>query len=364
MRTTDKLEIVDKEEKMTRRIKQTTLLLTAIFVMFCASVTVHAARTMTQNAGGTTKNAVAVNWQNVAQTLKAEYSSYKEVNVTSITLKWGTSSSAMTGSVVLAPNTTSYVISGLQPATSYRAELYWTGSYVSSGGYSYDRKDVYVEGTSIYTAPGMITGLGDYDYMKNQKGFEILWSVPAGGNAGRGIEYQIVSTGGKILASGTETVYMQPGAQKIFSLSSFSGYKQVARIHLRGYSTLLDGSTKVYGEWSAWKNLVPQPIVNTNTKKYGINTKNWTMKLAFSRVAGAKSYTIKISTKAKSGYKKVATVKQKSKKTIKYTVNKYKGAKFKSQKHYYVQIITNAGSYGKSRGAYYTDFYTRRYFKY
>ena len=77
------------------------------------------------------------------------------------------------------------------------------------------------------------------------------------------------------------------------------------------------------------------------------------MKINWGKIKGASGYTVYVSTKRNSGYKKVASVKG-SKSSV--TVKKLKGKKFKSSKTYYVYIVAKkkAGGVTYTTGVNYT----------
>ena len=61
-----------------------------------------------------------------------------------------------------------------------------------------------------------------------------------------------------------------------------------------------------------------------------------TLTASWKKVAGATSYTVYVSTKQKSGYKKVTTTKKES-----YKITKYGKKKLSSNKKYYVYVVAN-----------------------
>ncbi len=106
---------------------------------------------------------------------------------------------------------------------------------------------------------------------------------------------------------------------------------------IRTYAIMDDSAkTKVYSEWSDPVVLVPQPVVKG--KRYS----NYT-NLTWTKISGAKKYTVYASTKSKGGFKKVATTK-----TNKCTVKKIGGKKVKGSKQYYYYAIAHVTQGGKT----------------
>lgn len=110
------------------------------------------------------------------------------------------------------------------------------------------------------------------------------------------------------------------------------------KVRMRAYTTLSSGK-KVYGAWSGWKYVCQQPDVTamTPTSK-GMNIK-------YDKIAGADRYAIYMSTKQKSGYKKVATTTKTS-----YTVRKFNKKKLVKGRTYYVYVV----AYNKVGRTYYS----------
>ena len=189
-----------------------------------------------------------------------------------------------------------------------------------------------------------------YDYAESHKGLRVAWEAPPSGeNKYLSYEYQIVDSKGKKIRNGTVSY-------NFLELSYFKGWNKVCRIRIRPFTKNNTEVKTWYGPWSKYKALIPQPLVSTNSSKYGIQS-DGTLKLAWKKVAGAKKYLVYISKNPRSGYTKVKTVKAGKKSTVKTTIRKFNGESFKRLQHYYVMVVTSA-KYGKSGKVYYTDFYT------
>lgn len=132
-------------------------------------------------------------------------------------------------------------------------------------------------------------------------------------------------------------VYGSNGKKKLFTgkREAFEGWisnskltnKQFMMIKVRGY--VLVNNVPKYGDWSdaCWFAKFPK------NKAYGTSTY---MTLQWDKIKGATSYTIKISTKQKSGFKKVGTFKGN-----KCTITKCGKSPLITGKNYYFKIIPN-----------------------
>lgn len=95
--------------------------------------------------------------------------------------------------------------------------------------------------------------------------------------------------------------------------------------------------------WSPWSNkmyFLSQPLTTYKTKVAGGK-----LAVAWKKVMGAQKYTIYVSTKAKSGYKKVATVRSTKSSVV---IKKLQGKKFNSKKTYYVYVQATKKVGGKT----------------
>lgn len=98
------------------------------------------------------------------------------------------------------------------------------------------------------------------------------------------------------------------------------------KVRVRAYTTLASGK-KVYGAWSKWKYVCPEPRIRLTSTKKGMNVK-------FEKVAGADRYDVYVSNRQKSGYKKAGSTKKAS-----FTVTKYGKKKLKKGKTYYFYVV-------------------------
>lgn len=139
-----------------------------------------------------------------------------------------------------------------------------------------------------------------------------------------GLQYQVRNSKNKIVVKGT-TSYQNT----TFTISSSKIKRnQFYKVRVRGYLKL--GKKTVYGAWSSdqWTAGMPQ------MKSFQRNANGF--KLTWAKTSGATKYTVYVSTKQASGYKKVGTT---SKNTIQ--VKKYGNKKLVKGKYYYVYAVAS-----------------------
>lgn len=112
-------------------------------------------------------------------------------------------------------------------------------------------------------------------------------------------------------------------SMKLSALKNHNFYK----VRVRAYS-LNSKDEKIYGVWSSWKYVSPQPDV---TKKQKVNKG---IKVNWDKIKGADRYVVYVSTKKDSGYKKFQTTGKNS-----TTITKYGKNKLKSGKTYYFYVV-------------------------
>lgn len=112
-------------------------------------------------------------------------------------------------------------------------------------------------------------------------------------------------------------------SMKLSALKNHNFYK----VRVRAYS-LNSKDEKIYGVWSSWKYVTPQPdIINKKSTQKGIMI-NW------DKINGADRYVVYVSTKKDSGYKKFQTTGKNS-----TTITKYGKNKLKAGKTYYFYVV-------------------------
>ncbi|MBD5106294.1 MAG: fibronectin type III domain-containing protein [Lachnospiraceae bacterium] len=270
----------------------------------------------------------------VGVTAPNNISTINQVNATAnaVTISWPAASGA-SGYMIYAGTTTDNVAyKGTAAGTSYTvAGLAQDGRYVvevvpyKTNGKGFNAT-WFSKARYVYTTAGKISGVKLSASNEYTSQYKISWSQ-AGANNADGFEIMITNKSGKKITSATEEKYLD----YIFKNNKLrtQGWKVKVRAYLK-----MDNGTKVYGPWSAEKVIVP----NAYIKSTKLVSKSGTdVKLTWTKVSGAKSYTVYRSNKATGKYKKVATVKGTS-----YTMKKL--AKYK---YYYVYVKANKVKVGK-----------------
>ena len=134
-----------------------------------------------------------------------------------------------------------------------------------------------------------------------------------------GYVYELYNYKNKKISSGTAS----SSATYLKNITDTQFYK----VRVRSYVTF--NKKTLYGAWSDYVIFSQQPKVN-------IKASGSALKLSWKKVKGAKSYTVYMSTKQKSGYKKIKTFKKTSLK-----VTKFKKKKLSKKKTYYVYVVAN-----------------------
>ena len=107
-------------------------------------------------------------------------------------------------------------------------------------------------------------------------------------------------------------------------------YSKWHKARVRAYVNI--NGVKKYGAWSAYSYMGHQPEV-ISAKQVG--SKNQ-VKVKWDTISGSTGYTVYMSTKKNSGYKKVGTTKKTN-----LTVSKIGKTKLKKNKTYYVYVLAN-----------------------
>lgn len=213
----------------------------------------------------------------------------------------------------------SYTIEGLKPGHKY--VVYLAYKHKSSGVI-----ESLVEDAVIHTGPAKVTGVKLMDLGNALKNATFSWITQEGAS---GYEYVVKNSSGKtvikdVLNTGTDSLVK-------FDIDTNELYK----FQVRAYSNRFDKMT--YGDWSAAVYFCAQPeITKANATSKGLS-------LTWSKIKGAKNYTVYVSRSEKSGYKKVT-------KTTKNTflLKKFSGSKIDKNKNYYIYIIADTKKSGKT----------------
>lgn len=221
--------------------------------------------------------------------------------------------------VVGTTTATSYTITGLNnkikfPFSVYVRPVRNIGTYIAkdkSAWYSVDDIASY----NIKLVPAKVSNVHISNFWNNIKEVSFAFNLTEHAD---GYVYELYNYKNKKISSGTASTYST-------YLKNISG--QFYKLRVRAYTTV---NTKVlYGEWSDYTIFAQQPKVN-------IKRSGYKLKVSWKKVKGAKNYTIYMSTKQRSGYKKVATTKKAS-----YKVSKFKKKKLSKKKTYYIYVVAN-----------------------
>ena len=140
-------------------------------------------------------------------------------------------------------------------------------------------------------APVTVSGLKQRVWYCYSGNLDTVWNKQ---QAVTGYQYQLFNSSNKLVKSGT--IARDYSAYENFDKLSSQTYK----MRVRAY-TKFNGKNR-FGKWSPWLNIVP-PVKDLTGK-----TKSRKIIVKWPKVKGATSYTIFVSTKRDSGWKKTKTV--------------------------------------------------------
>lgn len=130
-------------------------------------------------------------------------------------------------------------------------------------------------------------------------------------------------------------LYSLSAQNKMFAaITNSKMTKQGFKFKVRSY-VIGENNEKVYSDWSAEKVIIPRATV---TKTSLVKNNGNKVNIKFSKVSGAKSYTIYLSSNDEKSFKKVGTTTKTN-----YTISK----KFTKGKNYYVYVVANKVKYKK-----------------
>ncbi|MFD1405756.1 fibronectin type III domain-containing protein [Robinsoniella peoriensis] len=257
---------------------------------------------------------VQIPYQKVIQT---------NAGTSSVTLQWDKSAGATGYNVYqiesnqeiyigkTAANT--YTINNLKAGGTYKYKVY---PERSAGGYT----AVASYGTTVYdvkTVPSSVKNIfTDYGYA-NIKKASIQWERAENAN---GYEIALYSAKNKKIGS-TKVINYNTNSYTFSNIK-----KDFYKVKVRAYIQLKTG--KKYSSWST-SYIAIQPKVEGKKSGTGI-------KVSWDKINGATNYTVYISSKRNSGYKKATTTK--STKTI---IKKYGSSRLKKGRTYYIYVIAN-----------------------
>ena len=214
--------------------------------------------------------------------------------------------------VVSTTTATSCTIGGLKSATGYEVKV----TPISTKG----EEGWYLTLDEVVTLPDKITGLKQERWWYFLLSFDVKWNEL---DSVSGYEFEVYNGKNKRIAKTTLSGYASG-----YSQSKKVSNAQTYRVRLRAFTNF--GGKKHYSKWSEI-HCFTQPRIKSAKVSSGKLKVNWT------KVTGATGYDIYVSTKKKSGYKKVASV---GKNTASRTVSKFNKKKFDAKKTYYVYIVT------------------------
>lgn len=207
----------------------------------------------------------------------------------------------------------SYIINNLKAGSTYKYRVY---PERSAGGYT----AVTSYGTMVYdvkTIPANIKNINtDYGYTSIRKAY-VQWEKAENAD---GYEIALYSLKNKKIGS-TKVLNYNTGSYQFSNIK-----KEFYKVKVRAYIQLKTG--KKYSSWST-SYIAIQPKVEGEKSGTGI-------KASWDRVNGATSYTVYISSKRSSGYKKVTTTK-----STRTTIKKYGRSKLRKGRTYYVYVVAN-----------------------
>lgn len=269
----------------------------AVSLLFAPSTTTEAAELVQVNP---TKNSITLQW--VPQEDALNYKVYVGTNYDNETLY-----------ATLPATTTTLTLPNLPEGSKYYISVKYDELCYDGSTYEYG-----IDSEWFSTLPGKVTNLAQERWYYYALSFNAQWDeMPAAD----GYEYIIKTSKGKLVDSG-DISWNQ------VSCTGISNQK-IYTVQVRAYNTI--NGQKYYGEWSDKGYFFTQPRIKTLKKSGKKITVKW------GKVDGATGYDIYISTKPKTGYKKVKSVK--ANKTS-YTIKKIGKKKLSSKKKYYVYVAT------------------------
>ncbi|MBR4760730.1 MAG: hypothetical protein IK078_11380 [Lachnospiraceae bacterium] len=241
----------------------------------------------------------------------------------------------------IAANSTSYTFGNLLPGTKYTAKI----KYTTISRYTGRESTPYSRTVYLTTLPGKVSGLHQAKWWYWNHDCDFEWDKQDA------CKYEWVAyqkgKKSKQIAKSTTPTYSNSGRFKVKNNKMYTA-------KVRAVATI-DNMT-YYGDWSDEVYMFTQPMV---LDKGGITIDgSGKMTVKWEKIDGVDSYEVYVSTKEKTGYKKVAKVKS-SKGYA--TIKKLKKKKFKYNKTYYVYIVAKKKVKGKicTSGRHYTKMYKK-----
>lgn len=263
----------------------------------------------------------------LAPSVKAEAYGLEQTNLAtnSITIRWQAEPEAIKYNVYIQNESYEDVLYTTLPASQTSltlpnlpagSEKDITVKYVYLD-YDNEENESYVGYGDFRTLPGKVTNVRQEKWWYFIEQLDAVWDLQS---AVDGYEYYIKTTKGKVVEHRSGTVR---------SASCAVSNSKIYTVEVRAYSTI-NGQT-YYGPWSDKAYCFTQPRIKSLKKSGKKITVKW------GKVEGATGYDIYVSTKPKTGYKKVKTVKANK---SSYTITKIGKKKLSAKKKYYVYIAT------------------------
>lgn len=226
--------------------------------------------------------------------------------------------------------TPSATVTDLLPNTWYGMDVFAVRTS-SSGFKAYSNgKHQYIETLEVVVAPGK----------PSTSNFMIYSASASAGTTG------FYVTDPNRAADGYELeVYKVSGNKKVFDINSTSSYVASRKFgkntpykyRIRYYAQ--SGVNRLYGPWSDYRYFWLHTI--SGKKHYKLSSSNCSIKMKWSKVAGATGYTVSMSTSKDGKYTKVKSLGKKAKSV---TITKFGKNKLSRYKTYYLKITANVKS--------------------
>lgn len=297
---------------MEKQIKKSVLLLFAVALMIFGTVLNVQAASFTVKQNGVQANAITVTWDKPWSDAGYTYYGY-HIHV-------GNARNDIIKTFNVPATAKSFKITGLAASREYYVDISCDYKYRSL-----DRENNYIFTYGRFTTlPSKITGLKSTGASFSMERADFTWTKLADVD---GYEYVIKNSSGAVVES--NTTYSNSCYAKVVK-------NKVCTIQVRAYQFAnYDRTKKFYGPASDLCYFVPQPSAKGGKKSNKI-TSGGKMKLKWNKISGASSYTVYVSKKSSSKFKKLKTTKKTS-----VTLSKFKGKKFKNNTDYHFYIIAN-----------------------
>lgn len=303
------------------KIKYVAVFMIMFFIAaYIPTKNVSAASDVTQTAA--TATSITFKWNTPAKSSYMQSMTITKYEVGIGTTLSAAETSAKKGTRSYSASTHSCTISSLGASRQYYIYIRYTYNYVSTGGYSYTGSTSYMYGT-CKTLPAKVTGLSQEPgiYTTSTRYVYFDWGRIKSVD---GYQYLVYDYSNKLVSSKLTT-----SASGTFDTATSTKGAQY-KVHVRGYNTI--NGKKVYGPWSNWLYIVPQPeIVTANITSANKLSLKWT------KVTGVNRYEVFISqTGPRSGYKKVATLNSSG--NVSTVISTYNNKAFNKQSTYYIYV--------------------------